>query len=46
MQVPARISSAMTERFELAAPYQPAGDQPEVMVKGMPDPARIRELAG
>lgn len=23
-----------------------AGDQPEVMVKGMPDPARIRELTG
>ena len=31
MRVRARISSSMTEQFELAAPYQPAGDQPEAI---------------
>src|SRR6185312_712045 len=31
MRVSARISSAMTDRFELVAPYQPAGDQPEAI---------------
>ncbi len=28
MPIPARISSAMTERFELVSPYKPSGDQP------------------
>ena len=31
MQAIARISSAMTEQFELVAPYQPSGDQPEAI---------------
>ena len=31
MQASARILSAMTDRFELVAPYQPSGDQPEAI---------------
>jgi excinuclease ABC subunit B len=31
MRVRARISTAMTERFELVSPYQPSGDQPQAI---------------
>jgi excinuclease ABC subunit B len=31
MRVRARMSTAMTERFELVSPYQPAGDQPQAI---------------
>ncbi|BFI95283.1 MAG: excinuclease ABC subunit UvrB [Rhodanobacter sp.] len=31
MRVSARMLSVMTDRFELVAPYQPAGDQPEAI---------------
>ncbi len=31
MRARARISTAMTERFELVSPYQPSGDQPQAI---------------
>ncbi len=33
MRARARMSTAMTERFELVSPYQPAGDQPQAIAR-------------